>query len=237
MPIENSHLQNGQSQVAANSALEPTGLEVDTDAGGPPAQPLIPPDVQKLFGPPPLLIGEDPTHYNRLLEEWVIALAPQSIVEWLWVKDCADESWEALRHSRFKSALISLGRKAAIREIMREAIDHSRPDHREHAERLASGWFTDAKVKEQVSELLTAMGLTELCIDAKALSSCASKYTKIDTLRGGVMARRNVALREIDRRRAEITQSIKDTSKVIDEPAEEAGIAPSDNPPTSVKSE
>jgi len=237
MPVENSQSQNHESQPEANSAPASSQHELETPRGERLEQPTIPPEVQKLFGDPPILIGEDPAHYNCLLDQWVIAIAPQDIAEWLWLKDCVDESWEILRLPRFKSALISLGRGNAIYEIMREVIGRGLPEQKGHAERLASEWFTDPKAKDQVIGVLATQGLTEVSIDARALSSCVNRYTRIDMLRSGAMARRNVALREIERRRAEIVQSPERTSKATDETADEAGVASSDGRKSSPTSQ
>ena len=46
----------------------------------------VPPDIQALFGDPPLLSTEDPNVYRHMRDRFAESVAPRNIIEWLWVK-------------------------------------------------------------------------------------------------------------------------------------------------------
>ena len=68
---------------------------------------LVPPDeVQALFGDPPLLRGEDVRLYKNLMGQFAKLVEPKDMIEWWWVKDITDHSWEIRRLRRFKVLFI-----------------------------------------------------------------------------------------------------------------------------------
>ena len=70
----------------------------------------LPPEQQhfsELCGPPPLVAGEDPARYQRLLVGVAKALKPADVPEWLWVRDIVDLEWEILRYRSAKARLIT----------------------------------------------------------------------------------------------------------------------------------
>lgn len=222
-------------RMAANSASNGATIAAPKNAGAS-VTAIIPPHIEKLFGSAPLLIGEDPALYQKLLEELAVGLAPQSIVEWLWVKDVADYSWEVLRNRRFKKGIIDLSRKAAIAEIMRKAISRTKLDRSNLAEKLASEWFSDPKGKDDVKQILDSLGLTEECIDAQALSLCSNTFTTMDDLEGKAIARRDTALRERIRWRAELIQSRKKAADVVVDAEDQVESEQSGGPVVPLKS-
>ena len=60
-----------------------------------------------LFGPPPILEGEDADAYNEILDRVFGAVAPTDFVEEIWVRDLADVSWAMFRWRRILAALVS----------------------------------------------------------------------------------------------------------------------------------
>ena len=82
----------------ANPSVEPhLPAEVRTDDA-------VPADIRALLGEPPLLATEGPNDYDALLNALAREVRPCDIVEWLWVKDIADLTWEILRYRRIKAA-------------------------------------------------------------------------------------------------------------------------------------
>jgi hypothetical protein len=53
---------------------------------------LDPPEVQALFGDPPLMRGEDIGAYNKLLDQFGELVEPTDVLEWLLLKDIADHT-------------------------------------------------------------------------------------------------------------------------------------------------
>src|SRR5262245_35525823 len=76
---------------------------------------LLPPDeVQALFGDPPLLQGEDVDLYNNLMGQFAKLVEPNDMVEWWWVKDITDHSWEIRRLRRFKVLIVESWRDSIL---------------------------------------------------------------------------------------------------------------------------
>lgn len=66
----------------------------------------VPAEICDLWGKPPLLATESPKQYYALLVELVREVKPSDIIEWLWVKDVADLTWDILRYRRLKAAYL-----------------------------------------------------------------------------------------------------------------------------------
>jgi hypothetical protein len=64
-----------------------------------------PPEDQALFGYPPLLRGEDIGLYNELMGQFAKIVEPKDLIEWWWVKDITDHSWEIRRTAPLQGPL------------------------------------------------------------------------------------------------------------------------------------
>jgi|SRR5580704_779209 hypothetical protein len=63
----------------------------------------IPEDIREIWGGPPLLRNESAETSEKLAGQISQAVGPIDVIEWLWVKDVLDLSWEIrrlLRRSR-----------------------------------------------------------------------------------------------------------------------------------------
>jgi hypothetical protein len=89
-------------------------------APNPAAPSSVPPEVQALFGDPPLMRGEDVGAYNKLLDQFAELVEPRDVLEWWWVRDITDHTWEIRRLRRFKVLFVELRRDDVVkaREMM-----------------------------------------------------------------------------------------------------------------------
>src|SRR5436189_1631225 len=71
---------------------------------------LVPAAVQALFGDPPVLRGEEISVYYNILDRFAEIVDPQDTMEWLWIKDLTDHSWEIRRLRRFKILFVESSR-------------------------------------------------------------------------------------------------------------------------------
>src|SRR5262245_33774304 len=71
----------------------------------------IPNDIAALFGYAPTLKTEDDETYWKCMEQVAKCVEPQDIIEWLWIKDVVDLSWEILRLRRLKIDLVEIDRE------------------------------------------------------------------------------------------------------------------------------
>jgi hypothetical protein len=72
----------------------------------------IPAEILSIFGDPPLLSTEDPKAYFDWLARVAQAVKPKNIIEWMWVKDLVDLSFEVRRLRSLKSQIVELARSA-----------------------------------------------------------------------------------------------------------------------------
>ena len=72
------------------------------------AAPSVPERVQRLalFGPPPLIEGEDAAAYDRLVARIVAAVKPVDVIDEMFTADVVSLEWEVLRLRRLKWSLI-----------------------------------------------------------------------------------------------------------------------------------
>ena len=60
-----------------------------------------------LFGPPPILEGEDLAAYNKMFGRAYKAVRPIDFIEEIWVRDIVDATWTLLRLRRIQAAFVS----------------------------------------------------------------------------------------------------------------------------------
>ena len=60
-----------------------------------------------LFGPPPILEGEDADAYNEILDRVFGAVAPTDFIEDIWVRDLVDVTWNMFRLRRLRASFWS----------------------------------------------------------------------------------------------------------------------------------
>ena len=70
----------------------------------------IPLSIKVLLGP--RLTTENPRRYWEMFEQFADAIAPRNMIEWLWLRDIVDFSWEIARLRRYR-----LRRDLILREL------------------------------------------------------------------------------------------------------------------------
>jgi hypothetical protein len=169
---------------------------------------LIPNDIAALFGYAPTLKTEDDEIYWNCMERFVKCVEPQDVIEWLWVKDVVDLSWEILRLRRLKIDLIEIDRedKNATIEWEREHADEpyidflGRRTPRDPAE-------IEARKNKQLLDSETD--------SAELLFKHIEEYEHIEKLLTSAELRRDRILREIELRRDHMGRRLRAASDEI----------------------
>ena len=175
----------------------------------------------RFFGPPPLIAGEDQAQYEAMRDQISAAVGPLDFLEEIWVNDVVSLVWETQRLRRLKANFLKADVARGVHRILSPlgSTDSSR--------NLAMKWAArepDAVAK--VDAALAAAGLTIDAVMAQTLAANIRQIESIDRMVGGAEARRNVALREIDRHRATLGAALRQAAdEVLD--AEFKEIQPS----------
>ena len=162
-----------------------------------------------LFGPAPLLEGEDTAAYDELLVQISAAVKPADILEEIWVRDVVDLVWEAFRLRRLKANLMTAVAHEGLRSILGPLIGW------EDARHLAETWATrEPSAIKQADELLGSADLTMDAVMAQTLSLSLDDIERIDRMIATAEGRRNAILREVDRHRTTWGQNVRRVQQI-----------------------
>jgi hypothetical protein len=171
-----------------------------------------------LFGPPPLLQGEDAAAYDGLIARVAGAVAPADVLEEMWVRDVVDLAWEALRLRRLKAILLTAAAHEGLFAVLTPLIGYL-PAHD-----LANHWAAgESGAVNRVDAHLAAAGLSRDAVTAQTLAARIDDVERIDHMIMQAEARRAAALREIDRHRVGLALALREA--LADEHAESEGGA------------
>src|SRR5690348_5091677 len=76
-------------------------------------------DASVPLPPPALASGEDAATYDRLAARITAAVAPENVIEEIWVCDVADLVWDVMRLRRLKAGLFKVGAGDGMAKILR----------------------------------------------------------------------------------------------------------------------
>ena len=189
---------------------------------------LVPAEIRDMLGKPPLLATEDPNQYDALLTELAREVRPSDFIEWLWVKDIADLTWDIFRYRRIKASYVDGRFRFALVQQLNLALERDKraahPDRRlsfdldrirDEANKLANDFIANANTKEKRDKWLKAHGVNAESITATSFDDEVDELEAIERMLASVEHRRNNALREIERRRNALGRALRQTSDRI----------------------
>ena len=161
------------------------------------------------LGPPPLIEGEDGAAYNQLFAGIVAAVKPKDFIEEILVSDVANLSWEVRRLRHIRAKFLTSQVALQIRDYLNNPCGASQ------AQKLSAEWEAgDSRVIARVDELLAASGSpTVESMTAHVFVVRIEYLERIDRMITSAEARRNVALREVDRHRSTLGQALRHASE------------------------
>jgi hypothetical protein len=208
-----------------------------------------------LFGPAPILRGEDSEAYGVLFARISMDVKATDIIEEIWIKDVADLTWEILRYRRIKENWLATLKSDALEKELEHILDKkeeeiawSRLSESECAEldtevhdnppvslpsekKLVKKWASgDLNAKKRINKLLSWDNETLDTVEARAFVDELANIEGLQRLIATLEARRDAALREIDRHRAVFAQLLRTKLQDIEmegefEPVETKAIA------------
>jgi hypothetical protein len=163
------------------------------------------------IAPAPLLPGEDEARYATLSAHFLAAVKPTDFVEELLLRDAIDLTWDIFRLRHMKAGLLRAAAGKGVRRIL-STIGYS---HFSEQGRFAEEWASGkASTRRGFAEMLKKAGLTMDDVMAEALAKEIDSFERLDRMLASAEARRNNALREIDRHRSALGVALR---QVVDE--------------------
>jgi len=178
------------TKIASSSVAQSAGVDI----------------VQRIIGiaPAPLLPTEAEADYLGVAARIVAVAQPKDPIEEFLTRDVVDLTWEILRSRRLKGGLLRAAVSKGVHRILltigycrdqwgpgNDSVDY-------FAEKWASG---NADRRREFEEILKNSGFTMDEVMAEAFAAVIDPFERIDRLLASAEARRNNALREIDRHR------------------------------------
>ena len=159
----------------------------------------------------PLLPSEKKADYAEVALRIVRAAKPRDAIEEFLIRDVIDLTWDILRLRRMKAGFLrASAARASVRYFQRSAIVDFSGQGR-FAEEWARG---KASTRQEFAEILKKAGLAMDDVMAEALAKEIDFFERFDRMLASAEARRNNALREIDRHRSALGAAVR---QVVDE--------------------
>lgn len=152
--------------------------------------------TDELLGPTLLFDGENPQTYAQMQTEISAAVRPKDIIDKILLRDYFANTIDPLR---LRSVVVNFTRAKmykGLTEILTPIVG------RAQAENLAEGWAArKPDVVDKVDKYVASAGLSMDAVLAQTIAMHLNEIERLENLIGYKEARRNAALREIDRRR------------------------------------
>jgi ribosomal protein L12E/L44/L45/RPP1/RPP2 len=161
------------------------------------------------IAPAPLLPGEQEAEYATLVARIVVIAEPRDAIEDLLTRDVVDLSWEILRLRRAKVGILKASMSDGVEGVL-DQLGYGQGERYGYTKSLGQSWAAgDKKTRKEITAALSAAGLTIDEVTAKTLESKLDSFERLDRMLASAEARRNNALREIDRHRAALGAAMR----------------------------
>jgi hypothetical protein len=142
-----------------------------------------------LFGPPPLLDGEDAALYDELLARVCAAVKPVDIIEEMFVADIILLQWEIMRWHRLKTNLLRRSGQKALENHLNQMLDFDLYA-KVFVEDLAEILQKQNLPEDQAQELAYQCALAESGAEEKVMELLDPAGPSIDSIQDLAMAKR-----------------------------------------------
>lgn len=153
-----------------------------------------------------LLPGESWREFEAIRCMIIEDVRPKTPIEWLWILDLAEMSWEILRYRCLKQKILETYRQAAIEAIL-QRLDgagiaaHATESMLAQTRRNAMQWREDPDAAVEIEARLKRYGFDAVVINAEVHVQGRDRLEMFDVLMQRAQQRRIMLLREIGIRR------------------------------------
>jgi hypothetical protein len=190
--------------------IKPKPLSL-ASTGGPSAASVL--DRVIAIAPAPPLPGEKDADYATIAERIVGASSPRDAIEEFLIRDVVDLTWEILRLRRVKAGILRASTGTGVEGVLGD-VGHPYSERAMLGKRWAAG---DQKARKKVDGILSQAGLTNDEVTAQTLESKLDSFERLDRMLASAEARRNNALREIDRHRDALAGGVRRSVEEIED--------------------
>lgn len=179
-------------------------------------------ETSNLLVPPSVLLPtEQDEHYYSLITHMAMHFRPTDLVEWIWLRDIVDCVWETQRLHRTKRNVLRLAMQDAMASVLKGCeprkglFEFDEGDlHVHHV--LANKWLKgDLDAKKKVDQELAAHGFDINVVEAQAHLDRINEIEKLERLIQTSDHRRDTLLKNIEKRRLERAEQLRDVSDAV----------------------
>ena len=182
---------------------EPVDETLEEDCSEGPGMTDFPAAIEALLKNPPLLPNESQTDFDRVYDDFLDPLAPETVPQHWLVWNSAMLTWEVMRYRRMKVSYMLNQRRAAVGALIRQAF-HSTSmravrkggsDIDDNIER----YFSDPAYRPVVGQTLEQAGYSADAAEAEAFARSLNGLSQFERLIASAEKRLMLFFREMDR--------------------------------------
>jgi hypothetical protein len=133
--------------------------------------------MNDLFGPPPLIQGEDAARYWRLHAAIAHEIKPETVFDKIRIREFTDKLWQQQRCKQSAASIVEGAYVEALASLLRPFYPPIMMSTEDTASELARKYYggeTTAKEEQELETLLAKCQITQEQIRAKAMQLCGS---------------------------------------------------------------
>jgi hypothetical protein len=161
--------------------------------------------MDDLFGPPPLIKGEDVARYWRLHAAIAHASIPETVFDKIYVREYTDKLWQQQRCKQSVASLVESAYIEALKSLLRPFSSPTITFGEDAASEMARDYYSGEANPKQVEAMelrLAQYGITTEQILAKAMQLCGSGISMINRMEASCETSLRTLRKENDRRPA-----------------------------------
>lgn len=159
--------------------------------------------LRDLLGAPPLVPGENSEAYDNLYAAVRAHFGPRDMVDEIWIRDVVDPEFQLIRLRSTIPLLRRSVRRQAIINLLLKVVGFLGAFNLDRAELLAERYVKQEPVaRAEVAKILEEAELTTAAINSEADMLCLDQIERIDRMIMTLEARRDIAIRNLERRAA-----------------------------------
>ncbi len=161
--------------------------------------------LDDLFGPPPLIKGEDLARYWRLHAAVARKMKPKDLFDDVQVREFTDKLWQQQRYKQCAASLVDGAFIEALASLLRPFNRPGIEFGEDAASKMARDYYSGEARADRMSEielLLVQYGITREQILAKAMQLCSGGVLMLNRMESDCETSLHILRKDNDRRQA-----------------------------------